>query len=81
MHLPFAFLTGTQVIIVLVVGVLLFGRRLPELGHYLVKGINEFKRGVEDNLDSGGTIAIGAQLLIVLIAGAFFFGWLIARGN
>jgi sec-independent protein translocase protein TatA len=55
---PFAFLTGPQLIIVLIVGVLIFGRRLPEIGRYLGKGIVEFKKGMkglEDELDLTGT--------------------------
>jgi sec-independent protein translocase protein TatA len=36
-----------EMIIVLVVGVLLFGRRLPEMGRFLGKGIVEFKKGVQ----------------------------------
>jgi sec-independent protein translocase protein TatA len=58
MYTPFAFLTGPQLIIVLIVGVLIFGRRLPEVGRYLGKGIIEFKKGMaglEDNIDIGGT--------------------------
>jgi sec-independent protein translocase protein TatA len=40
-------------------GVLLFGRKLPEVGRYLGKGIVEFKKGIkgiEDDMD-GGTAA------------------------
>ncbi|MCS6976127.1 MAG: twin-arginine translocase TatA/TatE family subunit [Gemmatales bacterium] len=49
-----------EIIIILVVGILLFGRRLPEVGRYLGKGIVEFKkgiRGVEDDIDvqAGGS--------------------------
>ena len=33
--------------IVLIIGVLLFGRRLPEIGHSIGKSIVEFKRGVK----------------------------------
>ena len=56
MYTPLAFLTGPQLIIVLIVGVLIFGRRLPEVGRYLGKGIVEFKKGIkglEDEVDSG----------------------------
>lgn len=38
----------------LLAGVLLFGRRLPEIGKYLGKGLVEFKKGLkglEDDLD------------------------------
>jgi sec-independent protein translocase protein TatA len=42
-------------LVVLIVAVLLFGKRLPEVGRSLGKGIVEFKkgiRGIEDELDS-----------------------------
>jgi sec-independent protein translocase protein TatA len=57
----FAFLEGafapSHIIIVLIVGIILFGRRLPEVGRYLGKGIVEFKKGIkglEDDVDVGG---------------------------
>ena len=43
-----------EMIVVLVLGVLLFGKRLPEVGRSLGKGIVEFKkgiRGIEEELD------------------------------
>jgi sec-independent protein translocase protein TatA len=45
-----------EIIVLLIIGVLLFGRRLPEVGRYLGKGIVEFKKGVkglEDEVDTG----------------------------
>jgi sec-independent protein translocase protein TatA len=45
-------------IILLVLGVLLFGRRLPEIGRYLGKGIVEFKKGLkgmEDEVEGTST--------------------------
>ncbi|MCC6417973.1 MAG: twin-arginine translocase TatA/TatE family subunit [Gemmataceae bacterium] len=51
-------LGAPEIIVLLVIGVLLFGRRLPEVGRYLGKGIVEFKKGVkglEDEVDTGGT--------------------------
>jgi sec-independent protein translocase protein TatA len=44
-----------EMIIILGIGVLLFGKRLPEVGRSLGKGIVEFKKGVqgiEDEIDS-----------------------------
>jgi len=57
MNSLFAFfqLGGQEMIILLILGVLLFGRKLPEVGRYLGKGIVEFKkgiRGLEDEIDT-----------------------------
>lgn len=48
MQLPLAFLTpGPQeMIIILVIGVLLFGSRLPEVGRKVGQGLAEFKKGI-----------------------------------
>jgi len=49
-------LGAPEIIVLLIIGVLLFGRRLPEVGRYLGKGIVEFKKGIkglEDDVDSG----------------------------
>jgi sec-independent protein translocase protein TatA len=51
-------LGAPEIIVLMVIGVLLFGRRLPEVGRYLGKGIVEFKKGIkglEDEVDSGPT--------------------------
>jgi sec-independent protein translocase protein TatA len=37
----------TEIIIILVIALLLFGRRLPEVGRSLGKGIVEFKKGLK----------------------------------
>ncbi|MBM4071405.1 MAG: hypothetical protein FJ271_21075 [Planctomycetes bacterium] len=53
-----------EIMVLLVLGVLLFGRKLPDVGRYLGKSIVEFKKGVkglEDDLDPGfGGQAAGA---------------------
>ena len=44
---------GMELVIIGIVGVLLFGKRLPEVGRSLGKGLVEFKKGmkgVEDDL-------------------------------
>ncbi|SIO44914.1 sec-independent protein translocase protein TatA [Singulisphaera sp. GP187] len=49
-----------EMIIVMAVAVLLFGKRLPEVGRSLGKGIVEFKkglRGLEDELDFSSTMS------------------------
>ncbi len=55
---------GSEWVILLVLGLLIFGRRLPEVGRSLGKGIVEFKRGikgiedeVEDESSKPGQIA------------------------
>jgi sec-independent protein translocase protein TatA len=51
-------LGGPELIVLAIIGVLLFGRKLPEVGRYLGKGIVEFKKGIkglEDEVD-GGTV-------------------------
>ena len=45
-----------EIIVLAIIGVLLFGRKLPEVGRYLGKGIVEFKKGIkglEDDVDGG----------------------------
>ncbi len=56
-----AFLFGPpgmgEMVILAVVGVLIFGKRLPEVGKSLGKGIVEFKRGlagVKDEIEHAG---------------------------
>jgi sec-independent protein translocase protein TatA len=51
-------LGAQEMIILLIIGVLLFGRKLPEVGRYLGKGIVEFKKGVkglEDEFENTST--------------------------
>jgi sec-independent protein translocase protein TatA len=60
----FAFFGGQmgwmEILIILGLGVILFGRRLPEVGRYLGKGIVEFKKGlkgIEDEVETVNTAA------------------------
>lgn len=39
---------GPELLIILVIGLLLFGKRLPEVGRSVGKSIVEFKRGLKD---------------------------------
>ena len=53
-------LSPMEIIIILGLGVLLFGRKLPDVGKYLGKGIVEFKKGLkglEDEVDHGASAA------------------------
>lgn len=47
-----------EIIILVVLGILLFGKKLPDMGRYLGKSIVEFKKGVkglEDDVETVGT--------------------------
>jgi sec-independent protein translocase protein TatA len=53
-------------LLILVLGVLLFGRKLPELGRSIGKTFVEFKKGVkglEDEVESAGTPAAQRQAI------------------
>ncbi len=59
MHPQFAFLMDPwHWIIIGVIGILIFGKRLPEVGRSLGKGIIEFKKGLkglEDEVEAGSS--------------------------
>lgn len=47
-----------EMLVILGIGILLFGKRLPEVGRSLGKGIVEFKkglRGIEDEIEEAST--------------------------
>lgn len=46
--LQLAFIQGWEWIILLVIGLLIFGRRLPEIGRSIGKTIVEFKKGMNE---------------------------------
>ena len=64
---PFAFIGmpgPMEMMIILGIGVLLFGKRLPEVGRSLGKGIVEFKKGVqgiEDEIDTAASTATSSR--------------------
>ena len=39
---------GSEWIVILIIGLLLFGRRLPEVGRSIGQGIKEFKKGMKE---------------------------------
>ena len=45
-----------EMVIILIVAVLIFGRRLPEIARGLGKSISEFKKGVKEVKDTGDEI-------------------------
>ncbi len=52
-----AFIGHTELIILLVIALLLFGTRLPKIARSLGQGIREFKgglKGVKDEMDDAG---------------------------
>lgn len=53
-HMP----SFPEMLVIMVIGLLLFGKRLPEVGKSLGKGIVEFKKGlkgIEDDVDLSTT--------------------------
>lgn len=54
-----------ELLIILVIALLLFGRRLPEVGRSLGRGIVEFKKGIkgiEDDIDHESSKAAAKQV-------------------
>lgn len=56
---------GMEWIIILIVALLIFGRRLPEVMKSMGKGILEFKKGIkgiEDDVESGSRYSVKNNL-------------------
>jgi sec-independent protein translocase protein TatA len=51
-----------EIILLLIIGILLFGRKLPEVGRYLGKGIVEFKKGIKGIEDDVETSAPAGKI-------------------
>lgn len=59
--LPFGGVNTSELIIIGIIAVLLFGKRLPEVGRSLGKGLVEFKKGmqgIEDEIRSASTESV-----------------------
>lgn len=57
--LAFGMPGGSEWIVLLVLGLLIFGRRLPEVGRSLGRGIVEFKKGIkgiEDEIEESSSL-------------------------
>ncbi len=52
---------GTEWIIILVIALLLFGRRLPSVMRSMGKGVSEFKRGLRDVEDEINSVGEGEE--------------------
>ncbi|HED54358.1 MAG TPA: twin-arginine translocase TatA/TatE family subunit [Phycisphaerales bacterium] len=48
---------NVEILVILLVGLILFGRRLPEVGRGLGKSIVEFKKGLRDVTDEIDTVS------------------------
>lgn len=59
--LAFGLPGGMEWIIVLVIGLLLFGRRLPEIMRGLGGGVREFRKGIEGEADRADQAASRVQ--------------------
>lgn len=58
MHLPLAWMPGPmEWVFIAGIALLIFGKRLPEVGRSLGKGIVEFKKGLRDIEDEIDTAA------------------------
>ncbi len=73
--LAFGMPNGAEWLIIAVIGLLLFGKRLPEVGRSLGKGIVEFKKGlngIEEDMDHTARVPPPAAQAPALPPGAKF---------
>ena len=63
MNTIFAFfnLGPMEIVVIVIIGVLLFGKRLPDIGRSVGKSIVEFKKGVKGLEDEMDTVNAGVQ--------------------
>lgn len=55
--MAFVSMPGTgEWIVILIIGLLIFGRRLPEVARNLGKSVNEFKKGMRDFQESADEV-------------------------
>jgi sec-independent protein translocase protein TatA len=50
-----------EIVVIIIIGVLLFGKRLPDMGRYLGKSITEFKKGMKGLEDDVDDTAMGSH--------------------
>jgi sec-independent protein translocase protein TatA len=55
-------LGGTEMLILVILGVLLFGKKLPEVGRSLGKGLVEFKKGLQGIEDDVSGVSRPAEI-------------------
>jgi TatA/E family protein of Tat protein translocase len=73
--------SGFEWIIILGFGLLIFGKRIPELGKNLSKGSIQFKNGLKGIADSQPSLSGPPVWLIVALASAVVCAWWVMRSK